>query len=44
MKRTNIHIPEQARERMHRLAEKLGTAAAELYRRAIEEFLQRNKA
>jgi predicted DNA-binding protein len=43
MKRTNIFLPEQLIERLKALAEKTGLSVAEHIRRAIDEYLKRQK-
>lgn len=43
MKRTNIFLPEQMRAALQALADKTGLTVAELVRRAIDEYLKRNK-
>jgi predicted DNA-binding protein len=43
MKRTNIFLPEQLLERLRALADKTGLSVAEHIRRAIDEYLKRQK-
>ncbi len=43
MKRTNIHLTDTVRERLQAMAAKGEKTVAALVRRAIEEFLKRNK-
>lgn len=43
MKRTNIFLPEQLIERLKALAAKTGLSVAEHIRRAIDEYLKRQK-
>lgn len=43
MKRTNIFLPEQTRAALQALSEKTGLSVAELIRRAIDEYLKRQK-
>lgn len=43
MKRTNIFLPEQQRTALQAMAEKTGLTVAELVRRAIDEYMKRNK-
>lgn len=43
MKRTNIFLPEQLLEKLRTLADKTGLSVAELIRRAIDEYLKRQK-
>ena len=43
MKRTHIFLPEPVVERLKDLSEKLDVSVAELIRRAIEEFLKKQK-
>ncbi len=44
MKRRNVYIPDPLDDRLTRLSKKKDTPAAELYRRALEEFLERQEA
>ncbi|WP_084150459.1 ribbon-helix-helix domain-containing protein [Azohydromonas australica] len=44
MKRTNIHLSEQSREALQALSERTGITVSEHVRRAIDEYLKRNKA
>ena len=43
MKRTNIYLTEPSVERLQALSEKTGLSVAELIRRAIEDFLKKQK-
>lgn len=43
MKRTNIHLSEQSREALQALSERTGITVSEHVRRAIDEYLKRNK-
>lgn len=43
MKRTNIFLPEQLLAKLRALAEKTGLSVAEIVRRAIDEYLKKNK-
>lgn len=43
MKRTNIFLPEQLLAKLSALAEKTGLSVAEIVRRAIDEYLKKNK-
>ena len=40
MKRTNIHLTEQQRAKLAKLAKKTGLTVAEMVRRAIDAFLK----
>ena len=40
MKRTNIHLTEQQRAKLLKLAHKTGLTVAELVRRAVDAFLK----
>ena len=44
MKRTNIHLSERQRERLHRLAEYVDLNAAEIVRRALDRYLDEEEA
>jgi predicted DNA-binding protein len=44
MKRTNFYYPEQMLERLKALSKRLGGSVSEHIRRAISEYLERNKA
>jgi predicted DNA-binding protein len=43
MRRTNIFLPEPLIERLRALSERTGLSVAELIRRAIDEYLKRQK-
>jgi len=43
MTRYNVHLPAQQLAALRKLAEERGISVAELIRRAIEEFLRREK-
>jgi predicted transcriptional regulator len=43
MERTNIYLPEPAVARLKLLAKERDTSVAELIRRAIDEYLKRQK-
>jgi hypothetical protein len=43
MKRTNIHIAQDQLDRLRSLAERKGVSYAELVRRAIEAYLDREE-
>jgi predicted DNA-binding protein len=43
MNRTNIYLPEQLKIALKLLSDKTGLSAAELVRRAIDEYLKRQK-
>lgn len=43
MKRTNYYYPEPMLAALKRLSKKLGTSVSELIRRAVAEYLDRNK-
>jgi predicted DNA-binding protein len=43
MKRTHTFIPEPTIERLKEMSEKTGLSVAELIRRAIDEYLKRQK-
>jgi predicted DNA-binding protein len=43
MKRTSLFLPEQVLTRLRELSEKTGYSVAELVRRAVDEFLKRQK-
>ena len=43
MKRTNIYLTEPSVEKLQGLAEKTGLSVAELIRRAIDDFLKKQK-
>ena len=43
MKRTNIYLTEPSVEKLQALAEKTGLSVAELIRRAIDDFLKKQK-
>ena len=43
MRRTNIYLTEPSVEKLHALAEKTGLSVAELIRRAIDDFLKKQK-
>ncbi len=43
MKRTHIFIPEPVQAKLKQLSDKLDINVSELIRRAIDEFLKRNK-
>ena len=42
MKRTNIHLTEQQRAKLAKLAKKTGLTVAEMVRRAIDAFLKKH--
>jgi predicted DNA-binding protein len=44
MKRTNFYYPPQMLDRIKALARRLGGSVSEHIRRAISEYLERNKA
>lgn len=43
MKRTNIYLSDEQRERLQRLADRVGLREAELIRRAIDRFLDQEE-
>ncbi len=43
MKRTNIYLSEPSVEKLQTLSEKTGLSVAELIRRAIDDFLKKQK-
>ena len=43
MKRTHFFLPEPAFERLQELSKKLDVSVAELIRRAIDDFLEKQK-
>jgi len=43
MKRTNYYYPEQLLERLKAMSKATGVTVSELIRKAIDEFLKRNK-
>ena len=43
MKRTNIYLTEPSGQKLQALAEKTGLSMAELIRRAIDDFLKKQK-
>lgn len=43
MKRTNIYLTEPSVEKLQTLSEKTGLSVAELIRRAIDDFLKKQK-
>jgi predicted DNA-binding protein len=42
-KRTTVWLPEELIERLHKLSRKTGAPMAELFRRAVEAFVKRQK-
>jgi len=42
-KRTTVWLPEDLIERLHKLSRKTGAPMAELFRRAVEAYLKRQK-
>lgn len=43
MRRTNIYLSDEQRERLQRLADRIGLREAELIRRAIDRFLDQEE-
>ena len=43
MKRVNYHLPEVTIKKLKDLSEKIGISVAEIIRRAVDEFLKKNK-
>jgi len=43
MERTNIYLPKPMLDRLRAIAEQRGVSVAELVRRAVEDFLKRQK-
>jgi len=43
MNRTNIYLPEQLKSALKSLSDKTGLSVAELVRRAIDEYLKKQK-